>query len=35
MFSASGLKVRFLRVYEKSGYKPIKWIRYIAKAGDY
>jgi AP-2 complex subunit mu-1 len=24
-----------LRVYEKSGYKPIKWIRYIAKAGDY
>ena len=22
MFTASGLRVRFLRVYEKSGYKP-------------
>ncbi len=35
MFTASGLRVRFLRVYEKSGYKPTKWIRYITKAGEY
>mmetsp|Transcript_4526 Transcript_4526/g.4997 ORF Transcript_4526/g.4997 Transcript_4526/m.4997 type:complete len:429 (+) Transcript_4526:39-1325(+) len=35
MFTASGLRVRFLRVYEKSGYKPTKWIRYITKGGDY
>eukprot|EP01017_Pseudomicrothorax_dubius_P027424 TRINITY_DN3159_c0_g2_i2.p2 TRINITY_DN3159_c0_g2~~TRINITY_DN3159_c0_g2_i2.p2 ORF type:complete len:257 (+),score=72.98 TRINITY_DN3159_c0_g2_i2:40-771(+) len=35
MFTASGLRVRFLRVHEKSGYKPTKWIRYITKAGEY
>jgi len=35
MFTASGLRVRFLRVYEKSGYKPTKWIRYITKGGEY
>jgi AP-2 complex subunit mu-1 len=35
MFTASGLRVRFLRVIEKSNYKPIKWIRYITKAGTY
>ena len=35
MFTASGLRVRFLRVYEKSGYRPTKWIRYITKGGDY
>eukprot|EP00828_Plagiopyla_frontata_P039272 TRINITY_DN515_c0_g1_i2.p1 TRINITY_DN515_c0_g1~~TRINITY_DN515_c0_g1_i2.p1 ORF type:complete len:478 (-),score=59.53 TRINITY_DN515_c0_g1_i2:68-1381(-) len=35
MFTASGLRVRFLRVAEKSGYKPTKWIRYITKAGEY
>lgn len=35
MFTASGLRVRFLKISEKSGYKPIKWIRYITKAGDY
>eukprot|EP01016_Furgasonia_blochmanni_P022387 TRINITY_DN2440_c0_g1_i2.p1 TRINITY_DN2440_c0_g1~~TRINITY_DN2440_c0_g1_i2.p1 ORF type:complete len:515 (-),score=166.13 TRINITY_DN2440_c0_g1_i2:115-1659(-) len=35
MFTASGLRVRFLRIYEKSGYKPTKWIRYITKAGEY
>jgi AP-2 complex subunit mu-1 len=35
MFTASGLRVRFLRVIEKSNYKPIKWIRYITKAGSY
>ncbi|CAD8164252.1 unnamed protein product [Paramecium pentaurelia] len=35
MFTASGLRVRFLRIYEKAGYKPTKWIRYITKAGEY
>jgi AP-2 complex subunit mu-1 len=35
MFTASGLRVRFLRVYEKAGYKPTKWIRYVTKGGDY
>lgn len=35
MFTASGLRVRFLRVQEKSMYKPVKWIRYITKSGAY
>lgn len=35
MFTASGLRVRFLRIIEKSNYKPTKWIRYITKAGSY
>ena len=35
MFTASGLRVRFLRVYEKSGYKPNKLHRAMTKAGEY
>ena len=35
MFTASGLRIRFLRITEKNNYKPTKWIRYITKAGDY
>ncbi|TFK23457.1 clathrin adaptor, mu subunit [Coprinopsis marcescibilis] len=36
MFTASGLIVRFLKVYEKSGYRSIKWVRYLTKAsGSY
>lgn len=35
MFTSSGLRVRFLKVQEKSGYKPLKWIRYVTKAGDF
>jgi len=34
MFTASGLRVRFLKVHEKSNYKPVKWIRYVTKAGN-
>merc|ERR1712232_1142724 len=34
-FTASGLRVRFLKVQEKSNYKPVKWIRYLTKAGTY
>jgi AP-2 complex subunit mu-1 len=35
MFTASGVRVRYLRCTEKTGYKPTKWIRYITKSGDY
>jgi len=35
MYTSSGLKVRYLKIVDKSGYKPIKWIRYITKAGDF
>ncbi|CCM06440.1 uncharacterized protein FIBRA_08702 [Fibroporia radiculosa] len=36
MFTASGLIVRFLKVFEKSGYQSIKWVRYLTKAsGSY
>ena len=35
MFTASGLRVRFLRVIDRTNYKPLKWIRYMTKAGSY
>jgi len=35
MFTASGVHVRFLRVYDKSGYVTNRWVRYITKAGGY
>jgi AP-2 complex subunit mu-1 len=35
MFTASGVHVRFLRVYDKSGYHTQRWVRYITKAGNY
>ena len=35
MFTASGLAVKGLKVYERSNYKPIKWVRYITRAGSY
>lgn len=35
MFTASGLRIRFLKVYEKSGYKPTKLHKTMTKAGDY
>ncbi|CAB9522503.1 AP-2 complex subunit mu [Seminavis robusta] len=35
MFTASGVHVRFLRVYDKSGYHTNRWVRYITKAGNY
>jgi len=34
-FTASGLRVRFLKIQEKSNYKPVKWIRYLTKAGSF
>ncbi|CAI5462855.1 unnamed protein product [Closterium sp. Yama58-4] len=35
MFTASGLRVRFLKVWEKSGYSTVEWVRYITRAGAY
>lgn len=35
MFTASGLKISFLRVVEKSGYQAVRWVRYITKGGSY
>lgn len=35
MYTVSGVKVSFLRIMEKSGYKPYKWIRYLTKSGEY
>jgi AP-2 complex subunit mu-1 len=34
-FTASGLHVRFLKVFEKSSYATTKWVRYITKNGSY
>lgn len=31
MFCASGVYVRFLRVYEKSGYTAQRWVRYVTR----
>lgn len=35
MHTVSGVKVSFLKIMEKSGYKPNKWIRYLTKSGEY
>lgn len=35
MFTSSGVHVRFLRVYDKSGYQTNRWVRYITRAGSY
>ncbi len=35
MFTASGVYVRYLRVYDKSGYTANRWVRYVTKAGEY
>ena len=32
MFTASGLLVRFLKVYERSEYQSVKWVRYSTRA---
>jgi len=34
MLTSSGLIVRFLKVYEKSGYQSVKWVRYLTKASS-
>lgn len=35
MFTASGVYVRYLRVFDKSGYHTHRWVRYVTKAGGY
>jgi len=35
MYSASGVVVRFLKVYEKSSYQTQRWVRYLSKNGEY
>ena len=35
MFSASGVEVRFLKVYEKSSYQTQRWIKYLTKSGEF
>ncbi|GHP05403.1 hypothetical protein PPROV_000415400 [Pycnococcus provasolii] len=35
MFTASGLRVRYLKVLEKSGYNVHRWVRYLCKSGSY
>eukprot|EP00607_Mallomonas_marina_P000131 CAMPEP_0182425544 /NCGR_PEP_ID=MMETSP1167-20130531/11991_1 /TAXON_ID=2988 /ORGANISM="Mallomonas Sp, Strain CCMP3275" /LENGTH=314 /DNA_ID=CAMNT_0024606351 /DNA_START=463 /DNA_END=1407 /DNA_ORIENTATION=- len=35
MYSCSGVQVRFLKVYEKSSYQTVRWVRYLSKAGEY
>ena len=35
MFSASGLRVQYLKVWEKSSYKVDKWVRKVCRSGDY
>ncbi|RKP10698.1 Mu homology domain-containing protein [Thamnocephalis sphaerospora] len=35
MFTSSGLLVRFLKVFERSNYQSVKWVRYMTKAGAY
>lgn len=35
MLTMSGVEVRFLKVYEKSSYTTSRWVKYIAKAGEY
>jgi len=32
MFTASGLLVRFLKVFEKNNYQSVKWVRYLTKS---
>ncbi|KAJ3415311.1 hypothetical protein HDV05_005181 [Chytridiales sp. JEL 0842] len=35
MFTSSGLMVRYLKIFEKSNYQSVKWVRYMTKAGSY
>ena len=35
MFSASGLRVQYRKVWEKSSYKVDKWVRKVCRSGDY
>ena len=34
MFTASGLHVRSLKIYERSNYTTTKWVRYVSRSGS-
>lgn len=34
-FTVSGFQLTYMKVFEKSGYKAIPWIRYITRSGEY
>ncbi len=34
MFTASGLRIRFLKVWSKEGYEATKWVRYLTTAAS-
>jgi AP-1 complex subunit mu len=34
-FTVSGLRVQYLKVFEKTGYEAINWVRYITFNGTY
>ena len=34
MFTSSGLLVRYLKVFEKTNYSSVKWVRYMTRAGS-
>lgn len=35
MFTSSGIVVRYLKIFEKSNYNTVKWVRYLVRAGSY
>ncbi|KJP87217.1 hypothetical protein AK88_03134 [Plasmodium fragile] len=35
MFTSSGVYIKYLKVFEKSNYKIIKWIKYLTESGIY
>ncbi|KAL1919077.1 uncharacterized protein VTP21DRAFT_2458 [Calcarisporiella thermophila] len=35
MFTSSGLLIRYLKIFEKSGYRSVKWVRYVTMNGSY
>jgi AP-1 complex subunit mu len=34
-FTVSGLRVQYLKVFEKSGYQAVTWVRYLTQDGNY
>ena len=35
MYTSTGLRIRFLKITERSGYQATKWVRYLSQAGNY
>jgi AP-1 complex subunit mu len=34
-FTASGLRVQYLKVFEKSGYQAVTWVQHLTTGGNY